>query len=1037
MKQIENFEKEYANLNPEQKKAVDTLQWPVMVIAWPGTGKTQIIGLRTANILLKAWVNPENILITTFTEAWVIAIRERLIRMIGNEAYKVQVSTIHSFSQDIIKTFPEKFTQEKLDTAIDEVDSLEIVSDIVLWLLEKAELENLTSYGDKLFYVKSIKDALSNLKREWVSQVDLRNKIEEEKIKSEEYLVEKRNNKRIKNIEKYEKDEKEKIGKLEELLKIYSLYQKTLREKWVYDFNDMINFVLEKFKEDEDMRYYYAEKYQYIMLDEYQDTNNPQNEIIDLILSVWENRNLMVVGDDDQSIYRFQWANIENMLDFTSKYNDATIIVLDKNYRSTQPILDAAKALIENNKERLINRIPWLEKNLISQKSKWSETDLNIFGAKNDIDEKKYVVDTIKAYLDKWIKAEEIAIIVRNNREVEVYSKLLQDHNYEVTSKLDTNILKNDFVKLILRFLEIIDNPSIDDEKLLSLLRSSFTEIESIDIFEINKYLYNANYSKRGDKLKIMDVLLHLDSYEIPLKKKEKLEKFTRDLFELTKKFADHNMYHAFSSLLETLKVIEKIESIWNFDDIQDIYTLSNLIKDFMKYDKNLTIKKFIKKIALYEKYEIRIERQVIRAKEKWIQVLTAHSSKWLEYEVVCIPWLYTWNWDGKTVRSLINLPEWIAWAWLQAELLRSLSEKEKKDHENEKRTEEDRRLFFVALTRAKSFLHLSYPCVIKNKLNIISPFISELNNIELIESKTKDEEIQKEVKNEIIEDSRLINYSNLELEYIENFLKNYRLSASDLNTFLISPKDFLYRSIFKYPFIENENTVFWTCYHKALELFYKKLLESGEVPPYSFFEFVFLKWLEKELLTSEEFERLKKRWIESLKGYYETYKWSFNPPLKTEYKFSRKNIFFENIPITWIIDKIELVSWDFTKDFSGGSLFRQAIKITDYKTWSFKYIGEIKWQNKDWVKDDDFERGKYGRQLMFYRLLYENDSELNSMYDLVSLELDFCEWKKWDFRKIEVDFTEDEYQEFKNLTIDTWKKLSNIDFWKNFLQVK
>lgn len=200
-------------------------------------------------------------------------------------------------------------------------------------------------------------------------------KILEETQKSLVWLEEKRNNKRIKKIENYEKEHESKIGKLSELLLVYTQYQQDLRERHLYDFNDMINFVLEKFREDTELRYHYAEKFQYIMLDEYQDTNNPQNEIIDIILTVQrelsqeeKSGNIMVVGDDDQSIYRFQGANIENMLDFKTKYPDSAIIVLEKNYRSVQGILDSAKNLIEENSERLINRIGNLEKNIISQK---------------------------------------------------------------------------------------------------------------------------------------------------------------------------------------------------------------------------------------------------------------------------------------------------------------------------------------------------------------------------------------------------------------------------------------------------------------------------------------------------------------------------------------------------------------------------------------------------------------------------------------------------------------------------------------------
>jgi len=169
-----------------------------------------------------------------------------------------------------------------------------------------------------------------------VSVTKFKLKIKEETEKSLAWLEEKRNNKRIKKIEKYEAEHEQKIGKLTELATIFEIYNAKLRDQHLYDFNDMINFVLEKFREDDELRTYYAEVYQYIMLDEYQDTNNPQNEIVDLILSVSETPNIMVVGDDDQSIYRFQGANIENMLEFTTKYQNSKIIILDKNYRSQQ-----------------------------------------------------------------------------------------------------------------------------------------------------------------------------------------------------------------------------------------------------------------------------------------------------------------------------------------------------------------------------------------------------------------------------------------------------------------------------------------------------------------------------------------------------------------------------------------------------------------------------------------------------------------------------------------------------------------------------
>ena len=172
------------------------------------------------------------------------------------------------------------------------------------------------------------------------------------------------------------------------------------------------------------------------------------------------------------------------------------------------------------------------------------------------------------------------------------------------------------------------------------------------------------------------------------------------------------------------------------------------------------------------------------------------------------------------------------------------------------------------------------------------------------------------------------------------------------------------------------------------------------------------------------------------MKWYYENYNGTFTAPLKTEYRFSRRNIFFEWIPITWIIDKIELLSEDFSENISGGSLFSQNIKITDYKTGSAKYVWEIKWVDKDGNKDEWYERGRYGRQLMFYKLLFDNDFELSSQYNLSSLELDFCEWKKWNYKRVEVEFSEEDYQEFKTLIVETYNKITDIHFWKDYLNV-
>jgi DNA helicase II / ATP-dependent DNA helicase PcrA len=221
-----------------------------------------------------------------------------------------------------------------------------------------------------MFYLRDIKKNIDKLKQEAINPTQFQIVIEDQQTIYNEKLEELKTNKRIKDLEKRTVKDKETydthIGKLKELNLLYKTYQKYLRENELYDFNDMIQFVVEKFRSDESLRSYYAEKFLYIMLDEYQDTNNAQNEIIEHICSpfgktglekerpVLNPPNIMVVGDDDQSIYRFQGANIENMLGFSVRQKDAKIIVLEDNYRSTQTILDTATSLISNNSERLV-----------------------------------------------------------------------------------------------------------------------------------------------------------------------------------------------------------------------------------------------------------------------------------------------------------------------------------------------------------------------------------------------------------------------------------------------------------------------------------------------------------------------------------------------------------------------------------------------------------------------------------------------------------------------------------------------------------
>lgn len=1027
---IEEFQKEYDNLNDEQKNAVDNIDWPVMVVAWPWTWKTQIIWLRTANIILKAQIDPENILITTFTDAWVIAIRKRLIKFLWNDAYKVWVSTIHSFCQEVIKTFPEKFLEYKASYPIDEVDFTENLRNILDKLIEDKKIEELTSDYDKYFYLMDIKSRIWNLKQEWVTLFELSNAIKEQEKVYEEELSNIKPKKSWELPKKYETSKasfEKHIKKLNELLIIYDEYNKYLRSNSKYDFSDMINFVLEVFKKDEDLRYYYSEKYQYIMLDEYQDTNNPQNTIIDLILQTSvknsQNPNIMVVWDDDQSIYRFQWANIENMLDFSLKYQDTKFIVLKNNYRSNQAILDLCTNLIENNNERLSKRIPNIKKELISQTGKKSLNKPFLYNSITKEEEYSFILWKIKEKIISWIPKSEIAIITRNNREVEEFSNILEQNWIEVSSKQNTNILKNSYVLFLIKFLKVIKDPYDFESDFIDILRSKIVWINQIDVFKITRNLYISNYNKKI-KTRFFDYFLDVDSLEIELKNLEKLVEFRNTFIEIKDIFSNSNLLEGLDFLIKKLDFTNFIDLNWTFDDIEDIYTFLNKIKDFTLSYNDFNLDRLLTKVDLFQKYNYSIPRQILKKTRDWVNVLTAHSSKWLEYEIVFIPNLITWNWDNKKIIDKLKLPAWIVWKWLQKEV---------------DSIEEERRLFFVACSRAKEELYLSFSSSNNSKILLKSVFLEEIIwSFEEIKEKYDENIFDLLVKNSI--NNNLIEYNEDEFSYIEEFLQNYKLSATDLNLFLEDPLLFLNNVIFKYPFIDNEATIFWKVYHRVLELFYSKYKENWKLEDKSYLTSTFKYLLEKEFLTDNQREKLLEKWIKWLEWFYKTNKNNFKQIAYVEYDFRTKAIFFEWIPLTWKIDKIELSNnWELKIDnewwlsWSQLAFFKESVSLVDYKTWKAKSIWEIKWIDKNWNKKP--WEWKYFRQLLFYKLMFELDFSLSSKYQISSLALDFVEWREWIYKFIEVDYENEDLENLKLEILDSWKKINDLDFWREKLK--
>lgn len=1011
--QTDIFLKEYANLNIEQKDAVDSIYWSIMVVAWPGTGKTQIMALRAANIILKTWLDPRNILITTFTEAWIISLKKRLFDFIWVDSYKINVSTIHSFCNDVISNFPEKFLEYRALRSIDDIEQIEILELII----DSGNYEALSSQFDKYFYLKDIKSSLSKLKQEWIDPGEFGVIINKQKEDYEEKLNE--IDPKLKKFQTTKESQEKHISKLIELNDIYRKYLKIFAERWLYDFSDMIDFVLRKMKEDENLRLYYSMQYQFIMIDEYQDTNNAQNEIIDLILSESDDKNIMVVWDDDQSIYRFQWANLENMLYFSKKYENTKFVVLKENYRSTQWILDISSESINNNNSRITNFIPGLNKELHSNKD--YDTKAELYNANNDIEEKVFILEEINKLLEKWDNIEEISIIVRTNWELESFTDFLQSNSIPVESKLKSNILKSRFVKLLLDLTEIVFDPHKDDTKLANVLRSQISWVNKLDILILLKKLSTINY-KLIYKKKLFELISNseylasiskqqdsqqalfenessLEKFEQKITSAEKLDNFVNNILDCQKEL-NNNFYSFFKCVLEKFNFIDFVTDKWTFSDLEDIYTLLNFVKWLVESEREISPEKFFKKISYFYKYNLSISRNILKWSVSWVQVMTAHNSKWLEFETVFIPGLTYGNWWSRRNPEKIKLPFGIIWSSITEEIW----------DEKEKLNEEERRLFFVALTRAKQNLILSFPNWENNKAKLQSEFLQELS---LNPKPVWNVDLDKVIINAF----KKISFDNLvsqeEELYIKEFLKNYKLSASDLNKFLEDPRLFLRDSIFKYPFEDNEFTIFGKVYHKTLEYFYLEFKKSGNPPDNAYLERTFLSQLKKEILTEDEFERLKKKWIEWFAWWYDN-QTEFKLPIELEYDFRFKNIYLDNIPLTGKIDKIELIN-------------DREVSLIDYKTGKVKSYNEIKWntQNSD---------GKYFRQILFYKIMFDLDKDLTSKYTATRLGIEFVEGKEGKYPMIDIDYEEEDIENLKVIIKEVWEKINDLNFWRELI---
>ena len=783
------YEYEYQKLNEQQKKAVDTLEGPVMVIAGPGTGKTQILSRRVANILTNSKTPPEEIVCLTYTNAGASEMLDRLEGLIGEEGRNVRVSTIHDFCSELILSNPELFGEEP--TVITEAARYEILKEIMDKHVTKGNPLYKNS-GDRYSSIEQILELYAKKKRENLEKDKFENEINEyfKKIASSEQgdkfykefkYSQARNGKNLGDFKPEYDKEQQKMQKLLAGVEIAEKYSDAISDHNYFDFDDMILWTIEKLYKDKKFQERVSNSIKYLFVDEFQDTSVIQNKLIDLLVKGKEKPNIFVVGDDDQSIYRFQGVSAKNIQKFGKKYQP-TKIVLKENYRSSQAIIDASRQLISHN--------PREEKLLVAAgANKDYDYQLPILKSYPNAEAEMFgVLNEIKELIHSGVSPKEIGVIYGRNSYGEKFAKILRDNGIFVQMKKEEkNLFKDSFFKKILAILKYICQPSRNVRELRKILYFDFFEVEVSEIAKIRNL-------KNDEKISIPSIAEIDKKLESIRKKISKSEKYLSPMYIL-------------SELLKSLGIdgyIMKSKEKYNL--VSTLNTLYELMLTECLLHPKLTVKGFLNQLLVLEEMEISLPIEDISGSpSNCVQLMTAHGSKGLEFEHV---FMMKCN-DGKQKNT-----SWPGGENHSGRFSYPPSLNGKAKNESQLKEEENRRLFYVAMTRAKKVLHLSYSEDF-DKTHFISEFENFIDSVEVTESFEDCQSVEKVV---------VPKFSN---DVLSEILGELSLSVSTLSDFLKCPLSFYFNKGLKLPSETNEAMVFGSIIHELLEKIYISIDDS------------------------------------------------------------------------------------------------------------------------------------------------------------------------------------------------------------------
>lgn len=625
-------------LNDKQKEAVLATEGPCLVIAGAGSGKTKVLTHKIAYLISEKNVKPYNILAITFTNKAASEMKQRVEKIVGDVAQEMWMGTFHSICVRILRRFIDRIGFDTSFLIFDTSDQKTVVKECLKAL----------NIDDKTFSDRSVLSEISNAKNEMLTP----------KAYQAKYSGEFR---------------KEKIGQ------VYELYQKRLRENNAIDFDDIINYTIDILSENPDVLQYYTEKFKYVLVDEYQDTNKAQFTLVTILASRYGN--ITVVGDNDQGIYSFRGADISNILNFEKDFPGTKIIKLEQNYRCTGNILKAANAVIKHNENKY-------------EKKLWTENEDGslpcLYQAEDEYDEANYVVKQIEHLkTEEYLKPKDFVILYRMNAQSRAIEDILRRENipYKIVGGLKFYERKE--IKDTIAYLRLIHNTS-DNLSLKRIINEPKRGIgkTSLDkIQEISDRTGTSMYEiiKHAEEFDLNRVKANAEEF-INLIEELRLKKQELSISELLKEVLNKSGY------TRALELENTVEAETRMQNLEEFLTVAI---EFEEESADNTLPEFLESITLSSDVD------EMQDEDNTVTLMTLHSAKGLEFPVV----------------FLVGMEEGIFPGY------KSIGEP--------KELEEERRLFYVGITRAKQFLHLT--CAKHRTIfgstsyNAVSRFIKEI----------------------------------------------------------------------------------------------------------------------------------------------------------------------------------------------------------------------------------------------------------------------------------------------------------------------